>query len=148
MVTFGEKREPYQQNNQIIDRLFWWYAEQDFPPTRFDDMSPKPNQVKAKAMSPLCHTSVSKWVVTAGTTIKSEDKIERCAKVAGEVTYTVTMAMNEFFAGDWTPPAWKPSEETEHCVRCHGPDLTLQKARKWNQQGHMECLMCHEDHMA
>jgi hypothetical protein len=146
MVTYGEKREPYQQNNQIIDRLFWWYAEQDFPPTRFDDLSPKPNQVKAKAMSPLCHTSVSKWVVTAGTTIKSEDKIERCAKVAGEVTYTVTMAMNEFFAGDWTPPAWKPSEETEHCVRCHGPDLPLQKARRWNQQGHMECLMCHTEH--
>ncbi len=146
MVTFGEKREPYQQNNQIIDRLFWWYTEQDFPPTRFDDLSPKPNQIKAKAMSPLCHTSVSKWVVAAGTTIKSEDKIERCAKVAGEVTYTVTMAMNEFFAGDWTPPAWKPSEETEHCVRCHGPDLALQKARKWNQQGHMECLMCHTEH--
>ena len=100
----------HQQNNQIIDRLFWWYADQDFPPTRFDDMSPKPNQVKAKAMSPLCHTSVSKWVVTTGTTIKSED--------------------------------------TEHCVRCHGPDVPPQKARKWNQQGHMECLMCHEDHTA
>jgi len=31
MVTYGEKREPYQQNNQIIDRLFYWYAEQDSP---------------------------------------------------------------------------------------------------------------------
>jgi hypothetical protein len=148
MVTFGEKRDEYQQNNQIIDRLFWWYAEQNFPTDRFDDISPMPRQVRVKAMSPLCHTSVSKWVMEAGTTIKSDAKVERCAKVAGEVTYTVTLALNEFFAGKWTPPAWKPSQETEHCVRCHGPDVPQQQARKWNQQGHMECLMCHEDHTA
>jgi len=47
MVTFGEKRDAYQQNNQIIDRLFWWYADQDFPPTRYDDLSPMPIQAKA-----------------------------------------------------------------------------------------------------
>jgi hypothetical protein len=146
MVTFGEKRDAYQQNNQIIDRLFWWYADQDFPSDRFDDLSPMPKQIKVKAMSPLCHTSVSKWVMAAGATIKSDAKIERCAKVAGEVAYTVTNALNEYFAGNWTPPAWKPSPETEHCVRCHGPDLPLQKAREWNQQGHMECLMCHTEH--
>ncbi len=146
MVTFGEKRDAYQQNNQIIDRLFWWYADQDFPSDRFDDLSPMPKQIKVKAMSPLCHTSVSKWVMAAGATIKSDAKIERCAKVAGEVAYTVTMALNEYFAGNWVPPAWKPSPETEHCVRCHGPDVPPQKAREWNQQGHMECLMCHTEH--
>jgi hypothetical protein len=147
MVTFGEKRDEYQQNNQIIDRLFWWYAEQNFPPTRFDDLSPMPKQIQVKAMSPLCHTSVSKWAMAAGATIKSDAKIERCAKVAGEVAYTVTQALNEYFAGNWVPPVWKPSPEVEHCVKCHGPDTATQKARKWNQQGHMECLMCHTDHM-
>jgi hypothetical protein len=148
MVTFGEKRDAYQQNNQIIDRLFWWYAEQDFPTDRFDDLSPLPKQIRVKAMSPLCHTSVSKWALAAGATIKSDAKIERCAKVAGEVAYTVTLALNQFFEGKWTPPVWKPSKEVEHCVRCHGPDTATQKARKWNQQGHMECVMCHADHTA
>ena len=148
MVTFGEKRDAYQQNNQIIDRLFYWYAEQNFPPTRFDDLSPMPKQIQVKAMSPLCHTSVSKWALAAGATIKSDAKIERCAKVAGEVAYTVTLALNQFFEGKWTPPVWKPSKEVEHCVRCHGPDTATQKARKWNQQGHMECVMCHADHTA
>jgi len=146
MVTFGEKRDEYLQNNQIIDRLFWWYAEQNFPTERFDDLSPMPKQIKVKAMSPLCHTSVSKWALAAGATIKSDAKIERCAKVAGEVAYTVTQALNEFFAGNWTPPVWKPSKEIEHCIKCHGPDVPTQKVRKWNQQGHMECLMCHSDH--
>jgi hypothetical protein len=146
MVTFGEERDHILQNNQIVDRLFWWYAEQEFPPKRFDDISPIPDQVQVKAMSPLCHTSVSKWVHQAGVEIKSEDKIERCAKVAGEVAYTVTLALNEYFAGDWVAPSWNQSDETEHCIRCHGPATETQRAKKWNQQGHMECMMCHVDH--
>ena len=145
MVTYGGKKDE-QQNSQIIDRLFWWYAEQNFPTDRFDDLSPMPRQIRVKAMSPLCHTSVSKWAVAAGATIKSDAKIERCAKVAGEVAYMVTLALNEFFDGKWTPPSWKPSKEAEHCVSCHGPDTANQKAMSWNQQGHMECVMCHADH--
>jgi hypothetical protein len=145
MVTYSGKRDE-QQNNQIIDRLFWWYAEQNFPSERFDDMSPLPKQIKVKAMSPLCHISVSKWTVTAGATIKSDAKIERCAKVAGEVAYTVTLALNEYFDGKWTPPVWKPVKGVEHCISCHGPDVPPQKAMSWNQQGHMDCVMCHSDH--
>jgi hypothetical protein len=145
LVTYTGKRDE-QQNNQIIDRLFWWYAEQDFPSTRFDDLSPIPKQIRVKAMSPLCHTSVSKWAVAAGATIKSDAKIERCAKVAGEVVYVVTLALNEFFDGKWTPPVWKPAKGIEHCVGCHGPDVPAQKAMNWNQQGHMDCVMCHSDH--
>ena len=145
LTTYTGKLDE-QQNNQIIDRLFWWYAEQDFPTDRFDDLSPMRKQVKAKAMSPLCHTSVSKWIVTAGATVKSDAKIERCAKVAGEVAYVVALALNEYSEGKWTPPLWKPSKAVEHCVSCHGPDVQGQKAMKWNQQGHMDCLMCHGDH--
>ena len=148
MVTYGEKRDEYLQNNQIVDRLFWWYADQNFPPTRFDDLSPMPKQLQVKAMSPLCHTSVSKWALEAGATIKSDAKIERCAKVAGEVVYTVTLALNEFFDGKWVAPAWQPSKGIEHCIGCHGPGTPEKKPRRWNQQGHMECLMCHEDHTA
>ena len=145
MVTYSGKTDE-QQNNQIIDRLFWWYAEQTFPSERFDDLSPLKKQIKVKAMSPLCHTSVSKWIVAAGASVKSDAKIERCAKVAGEVAYTVTLALNEFFDGKWTPPLWKPSKEVEHCVSCHGPSFGTQKAMNWNQQGHMDCNICHSDH--
>jgi hypothetical protein len=149
MVTFGEKRDEYLQNNAIVDRLFWWYAEQNFPPTRFDDLSTLPNQIQVKAMSPLCHTSVSKWSLAAGVKdLHDAPKIERCAKVAGEVVYVVTMALNEYFAGKWVSPVWEPSKDIEHCIGCHGPGTPNTKPRRWNQQGHMECLMCHEDHTA
>lgn len=132
---------------QLIDRLFWWYADQEFPTTRFDDISAMPRQVKVKAMSPLCHTSVSKWTITAGAEVSSKAKKERCAKVAGEVVYTVTRALNEYVEGKWTPPAWKPSKGIEHCLQCHGPENMEQSTEGMNnQQGHMECLMCHQDH--
>jgi hypothetical protein len=132
---------------QIIDRLFYWYAEQEFPTNKFDDISEIPNQIKVKAMSPLCHTSVTKWMMAAGAEVDSKQKIERCAKVAGEVVYITTLAFNEYFDGKWTPPVWKPSKEIEHCVRCHGPDdMYHTKASMNAQQGHMECHMCHDDH--
>jgi hypothetical protein len=144
LVTYDED----MTFKQIIDRMFWWYAEQEFPTDRFDDISPIPGQIKVKTMSPLCHTSVSKWTMAAGTHVKSEEKIERCAKVAGEVVFTAVTALNEYFAGNWTPPAWMPSDEIKHCVVCHSPDTFKQDLDGMStQQGHMECLMCHDDHM-
>jgi hypothetical protein len=146
MVTYGEVRDAWQQNSQIVDRLFYWYSAQDFPTERFDDLSKMPKQVKARAQTPLCHTSLSKWAMAAKEDISSEAKKERCAKVAGEVVYIVTQHLNEFFEGKWTPAVWTPSTETAHCSRCHGPDTPTQEAKRWNQQGHMDCLMCHDDH--
>ena len=146
LVTYTGKVDD-QQNNQIIDRLFWWYAEQEFPTERFDDLSPLKKQVRVKAMSPLCHTSVSKWTVAAGATIKSDAKIERCAKVAGEVVYTVTLALNEFFDGKWTPPRVEAGEGGRTLRRLpRARTSPPQKAMNWNQQGHMDCVMCHADH--
>jgi hypothetical protein len=144
LVTYGEKTD---MNRQMIDRLFWWYAQQEFPPERFDDLSAMPKQIRVQAMSPLCHTSVSKWTLAAGATVTSKAKKERCAKVAAEVVYTVATALNEYFDGTWTPPVWKPSKATEHCISCHGPDDMWQTGEGMNhQQGHMECLLCHTDH--
>ncbi len=147
LATYKDNDEIYRQ---IIDRLFYWYAEQDFPTDRFDDISTIPKQVRVKAMSPLCHTSVSKWTMRAGAQVSSKEKKERCAKVAGEVVYITTFALNEYFDGKWTPPVWKPSKAIEHCVQCHGPDDMFHQSDKVeamnHQQGHMECLLCHADH--
>jgi hypothetical protein len=74
--------------------------------------------------------------------VTSKAKIERCAKVASEVAYITTLALNEYFAGNWTPPVWRPSKGIEHCISCHSPDIMDQATDGMNnQQGHMECLM-------
>ena len=131
----------------LIDRLMYAYAETEFPTNRFDDISHYPNQVKAKAMTPLCHSSVSKWANVAGVNMDSKQKKERCAKVAGEVVYQVVSHLNDYFDGKWTPPKWSPKPEIEHCWKCHGSDdMFYEKVSLNSQQGHMDCLMCHTDH--
>ena len=144
LVAYSEKDQVYRQ---MIDRLYWWYAAQEFPTDRFDDICAFPKQVRAKAMSPLCHTSVSKWTLAAGAEVTSKGKKDRCAKVSGVVAYITALALNEYFDGKWKPPVWNPSKEVEHCVKCHGPDDWQHTKTGMNQQqGHMECLMCHDDH--
>ncbi len=109
----------------MIDRMMYWYSESQFPTDRFDDISPVPKQVKTKAMSPLCHTSVSKWTLAAG------------AKVTGEVVYVVVDHLNQYFDGKWKPAKWTPSKETAHCVGCHGPDDIWHSTDGMNhRQGH------------
>ena len=117
-------------SGQVLDEMGW----------TFDTVS---DQDEARV---VVLTGAGK-VFCAGADIKSAEKIERCAKVAGEVVYTVTTALNEYFAGDWTPPKWKPSEEIQHCIGCHSPDSMGHSGGRNTQQGHMECLMCHDDHM-
>ena len=132
----------------IIDRMMYWYSGMVFPTERFDHLSEFPGQLKAQAMTPLCHSSVSKWTLTAGVEVSSKEKYERCAKVAGETVYTVVHYLNEYFAGRWKPAKWTPSVEIQHCISCHGPEPYQNYTSSMNQQqGHMECLLCHTDHM-
>jgi hypothetical protein len=131
----------------LIDRLMYAYAETEFPTDRFDDICAFPKQVKAKAMTPLCHSSVSKWSMAAGVNVNSKQKKDRCAKVAGEVVYQVVSHLNDYFDGKWTPPKWSPKPEIAHCWGCHTSDnMFYDKITPRSQQGHMDCLMCHQDH--
>ena len=146
LVAYKDGDRIYQQ---MIDKLYHWYAQQDFPSKMFDDISQIPNQIQVKATSPLCHVSVTRWMMAAGATAttSSLEKLERCAKVTGEVVYMTTLGLNEYFAGNWTPSKWKPSKEIEHCFNCHAPDNMFHDTpSKYAQQGHMDCLMCHSDH--
>ena len=106
-----------------------------------------PGQIRVAANSPLCHASVTSWTLAADAQVNSDAKKERCAKVSGEVVYTTVDRLNEYFAGRWAPTAWEPSAEVRHCIRCHGPETVVPSKLGMNQQqGHMDCLMCHEDH--
>ena len=90
--------------------------------------------------------AVSSWATAAEEEVTSDAKKERCAKVSGEVVYTVVDRLNEHSAGRWDPPAWQPAEGYAKCVKCHGPNNALHPKTPMNeQQGHMDCLMCHVD---
>lgn len=143
LVTYDDNKS----HSTLTDALLYWYARSYFPSEMFDDICKIPKQIKTKAMTPICHTSVSKWTLAAGTNVSGKEKKERCAKVTGEVIYIIVKYLNKYFAGTWTPSKWEHSKEISHCLGCHGPDdawHTLDGNN--NQQGHMECLYCHTDH--
>lgn len=145
MVVYKEGDRTFQQ---MIDGLYHWYANQEFPTDKFDDISQVPNQIRTTAATPLCHTSVTKWMHEAKASVTSQEKKERCAKVTGEVVYVTVQALNAYFSNQWSPPAmWTPSAEIQHCVACHSPDDTFHTTTsKDSQQGRMTCTLCHNDH--
>ena len=73
MVAYDEKGTYVT----MIDRLLDGHAQTELPTDRFDDISSIPKQFKTRAMSPLCHTSVSKWSLAAGPKVDSKQKKER-----------------------------------------------------------------------
>jgi len=121
----------YDENDSyktVIDRMMWWYAGMKFPTERFDDISAFPKQIQAQAMTPLCpHIRFRKWTMAAGVEVTSKEKYERCAKVAGESSIPWCNYLNEYFDGRWKPAKWTPSNETVHCIECHGPEDTFPK---------------------
>ena len=135
---------------EMITQLMKWYASMEFPTNRFDHLSEYPDQVKAPATTPLCHTSVSNWTVKAGVEVTSKQKYERCAKTAGEVVYATVHFLNEYIYNDWKPSKWEPVGETsKQCLTCHGTEsyFTGYNDSNNNQVGRMECTACHTDHM-
>jgi mono/diheme cytochrome c family protein len=85
--------------------------------------------------------------MAAGVQVTSKEKKERCAKVTGEVVYTTVHYFNLYTEGKWQPTKWTPKKEFAHCIDCHGPDdMWHTKDGMNHQQGHMDCMLCHQDH--
>ncbi|MHB8792771.1 MAG: hypothetical protein ACYC6O_05480 [Thermoleophilia bacterium] len=95
------------------------------------------------ADSPLCHVSVSKWLIAAnaaatadpanygiGTTIKAGnvERKERCARLAATMAKKTAELLNAWHAGTYTPGAWGSSgvnsingaPSQKNCTDCHG----------------------------
>jgi hypothetical protein len=125
--------------------LFQWYSRTDFPTQRFDHICHFPNQVKRNAKTPICHVSVSQWVLAAGAEVSSKEKKDRCAKVTGEVIYQTVSMLNRYSEGRYTPQKYPFERENEMCLSCHGVgDMWHNKPGMNNQQGKMACIHCHQ----
>jgi Putative redox-active protein (C_GCAxxG_C_C) len=93
--------------------------------------------VTSVSYSPLCHNSVSKWAAAQGVTVTDPKKIERCARLVGDIVFKAVQLMNAQKDGT-TPLAWAPPESYAGCYDCHTSGIIP------SQQGKMDCLECHE----
>jgi hypothetical protein len=131
----------------LNDDLFQWYSRTSFPTQRFDAIAQFPKQVQRLAKSPLCHVSVSQWTLAAGAEVTSRQKKDRCAKVTGEVVYSLVRMLNAYAEGRYKPARYPFEEENRACLGCHGAaDMWHEQDGMNNQQGKMTCVLCHPQH--
>ena len=136
LVTMDKEKT----HTKLAGDLINWYGQQSFPSTKFDAIATQKNQVQAVPNSPLCHVSVSGWMMETGTSYPDKGRKDRCAKVAAEVAYHTVEILNDYTAGSYKPMMAKLSKDTENCLTCHG------EGAHNNAKGQMDCLTCHDDH--
>ncbi len=130
----------------LIDELINWYT-QTLLPTDVSNRYAEEHRFKTdrkiaaltqnKSGSPLCHVLVSKFCLASGRAIDSPERIERCARLSGDVVAQAVRLLNDqrdnaFHAAFTAPKA------VGECLSCHGGGHT-----EMNVSEKMDCLQCH-----
>lgn len=98
--------------------LMGWYGDFPFPSNKLDAIAHYPGQIQTVSKSPLCHTSVSIWCDAANATVNSDQKKDRCAKLAGDTAARAAELLNQWKAGTFVA-TYQPSAEFTRCMTCH-----------------------------
>ncbi len=127
-------------HSKLVANLIHWYERQKFPAAIFDDYAVSKQQIQEVPGSPLCHASVSTWMLAAGASYKEKQRKDRCAKVAGGTAYRTVEMLNAHAAGKYAFGGAERTADTENCLSCHGHE------GEYNEKGLNNCLTCHDDH--
>ncbi|MBO8126595.1 MAG: C_GCAxxG_C_C family protein [Firmicutes bacterium] len=125
----------------MISELLGWYSETPLPSKKLDAIAKFQDQAQSVATTPLCHSSVSNWCEASGQKESSPQRLDRCAKLTGDVAAKAVELLNAWKDGKFAP-VYKVPAETAKCMGCHvGKDSMLN-----NSFGKMNCTSCHDDH--
>ena len=126
--------------DQLGPELIGWYTTNIFPSRLMDSYARFSNVKQTVAHSPLCHLSVGKWCDESEFTINSDQKKDRCAKLAADTAVKAVELMNAWKAGTFKG-AYVASSEFASCLSCHnGAGSQLD-----NEQGLADCTECHDE---
>ncbi len=90
--------------------------------------------------SPLCHVSVTEWSKANGVKVESQERKDRCSRVAGETAKKAVLLMNAQ-ADNALQMTFGPRESVVECQSCHGAN-GMQSIRAGVIQ---DCVPCHTD---
>jgi hypothetical protein len=132
----------------LIDELTNWYTQALLPGDIGNRIAESRGYAVDKGIkalpqnrsgSPLCHISVTKWCAASRYAVDSPERLERCARVSGDVAAQAVKLLNDqslgTFRAEHTPP-----KSVAECMSCHGAG----RAEK-NVSTKMECVKCHHD---
>lgn len=140
------------QNNAVIANTFRYYENTSLPlsSTEFINGIGSTDEKTAlvvsssKAMSVLCHSSISNWSKASG--LPFAKKGERCYRLSASMAYYLVDVLNRAYQGENIGglPSSKPSSQAQDCQTCHGSADTFDSASSVKTD--MECTTCHTGH--
>jgi len=129
--------------DQLGNELIGWYTTNPFPSELSDSYAKFTRVRQSVSDSPLCHQSVTIWCDLTHNSVNSDQKKDRCAKVAADTAAKAVEILNTWKAGTFIN-VYQPSSEFASCLTCHnGPTSTLD-----NEQGLANCTECHDGHVS
>src|SRR5665648_15841 len=126
--------------DQLGPELIGWYTTNAFPSNLMDFYARFTAVKQSVADSPLCHISVGKWADLTHYEINSDEKKDRCAKVAADTAVKAAELMNAWKAGTFSG-VYVPAAEFASCLSCHNGAASQLD----NEQGLANCTECHDD---
>ncbi|OFX38543.1 MAG: hypothetical protein A2X08_13195 [Bacteroidetes bacterium GWA2_32_17] len=121
----------------LINELWGWYTTENLPSTAGNsamyvdhpEIGVLPQNV---AGSPLCHPSVSQWCFASSFTVTSNERKERCGRIAGDIAAKTVEILNAYFASTFVATFTDPAGNAT-CMGCHSTNVMT----------HMTCATCH-----
>jgi hypothetical protein len=109
---------------------------------------PATNAPTSTAHSPLCHESVSQWMMAANQVYPanayfgSAPQKDRCSKLCYDVARKTTQLLNTYWANNAKQAlTWTPDSKYAGCTVCHASKAT---AAASDEKGKMPCGACHD----
>lgn len=123
--------------DNLITGILRWYEETKLPEykpqTAILDFIP-PSTI---SNSTLCHASNTRWVKETGYKVNSNERKERCRRLASDVASKVATVLNDYFSNTYVTKGLD-NETVRQCLTCHG-----EKGKLINTSGKMVCTSCH-----
>lgn len=132
----------------VINELMGWYTQESLPSAtsnqyaetrRFAVDKGIKSLAQSVSGSPLCHISTTTWCVKAGYGVESPERLERCARLSGDVAAHAVKLLNDC-ALDQLRAEFVLPESTAGCLTCHGANQSVD-----NVAAKLQCPDCHGD---
>jgi hypothetical protein len=123
----------------MTNDLMFYYANTVMPVYKPAKAIKAEIKTTTKADTPVCHISVGKWMKAENVAFLTNERAERCARVAATIAYKTAEMLNTWHAagGKYTPVN-KPLANVlnngitsqNNCTECHGTNVPTPPAAK------------------